>query len=712
MPNSTPAATDPRADIRRFLHPRGVAVVGASDDTAKFGGRVMHYLLKHGYAGRIAPVNPRRAEIMGLPVYTEIREAPRPIDLALLAVPPAALADAIEGCAAVGVGCCIVMTTGFAELGEEGRREQDRLVALARAGGMRLFGPNCMGFVNTHAKLAMTSSLVLDVDEVARGRIGLVSQSGALMVSMFSRAHDAGIGFSACVSLGNQADLEICDLLEYMIADPATGAICLYVEGFVDGPRFLALAEACRAAGKPLLMLKAGRSDAGARAAQSHTASLAGSYTVLEAACRELGVLLIDDPDGLVEAADAILRWPTPGCDGIGLVSPSGGGAAIGFDRLADRGLHPAVLSSATRAALAESMLEAGADNPIDLGARREPDSLSAAAAATAALAADPAVGVLFPVMTTTPAYAATTEAIGRAALESGKPTVVVVTPGAAADGPRGALRDLGVPYYDRLDDGLRVIEALIAHGRQHRAPRFDPPQRPAPPHPGTAIPEGRLTEPQAKILLAAHGIPVTEEQLADSPESAVVAAGSIGYPVALKAVCRGLAHKSDVGAVKLDLDDADAVRAAWGAIQAAIADALPDADLEGCLVQEMRAERIELLVGARHDPTFGPVVVVGAGGTLVELHGDVEVALAPVSIAAARAMLARLSIRPLLEGWRGDAGADLDAAAVVIERLSWLAHDLGERLIGLEINPLMVGSPGSGAVAVDARGTFTDTSR
>lgn len=558
-----PTAAAPRADIRRFLHPRGVAVVGASDDTAKFGGRVMHYLLKHGYAGRIAPVNPRRAEVMGHTAFTDIRAAPGPINLALLAVPPAALANAVEGCAAAGVGCCIVMTTDFAELGDEGRREQEHLVALARAGGMRLFGPNCMGLINTHAKLAMTSSLVLDVDALASGRVGLVSQSGALMVSMFSRAHDAGIGFSACVSLGNQADLEICDILEYMISDPATGAICLYVEGFVDGPRFLALADACRVAGKPLLMLKAGRRDAGARAAQSHTASLAGSYAELEAVCRELGVLLLDDPDGLVEAADAILRWPAPECDGIGLVSPSGGGAAIAFDRLADRGLHPAVLSPATRAALAETMLEAGADNPVDLGARRDPDSLSATGAATTALAADPAVGVLFAVMTTTPAYAAATDAIARAALELGKPTVVVVTPGAAADGPRRALRALDLPYFDRLDDGLRVIDALIAHGRQLRAPRFDPPARPAPAQAGSLVPSGRLTEPEAKALLAAHRIPVTEEHLADSAEAAVGAAKSIGYPVALKAVCRDLVHKSDVGAVKLGLDDADAVRAA-----------------------------------------------------------------------------------------------------------------------------------------------------
>ena len=218
-------------------------------------------------------------------------------------------------------------------------------------------------------------------------------------------------------------------------------------------------------------------------------------------------------------------------------------------------------------------------------------------------------------------------------------------------DGPRCALRALDLLYYDRLDDGLRAIGALIAGGRQLRAPPLDPPVRPASAQVESAYPTGRLTEPEAKALLAARGIPVTEERVADSAQSAVAAARSIGYPVALEAVCRDLAHKSDVGAVKLGLDDAAAVRAAWGAIHAAVAAALPDAALEGCFVQEMRAGRFELLVGARRDPTFGPVVVVGAGGTLVELHGAVAISLAPVSVATAHAMLAGLSIRPLLEG-------------------------------------------------------------
>ena len=305
-----------RLSIRQILHLRSVAVFGASDNRDKFGGRIMYFLTKHRFGGRIVPINPRRSEVFGHTAYATIGQSPESVDVAILAVPPSELVGSIAACAEAGVGCCVIMTTGFAEAGAEGQARQDEIAAISRRSGMRIVGPNCMGFLNPAQRLTLCSSVVLDAERLLIGEIGLVSQSGALMVSIFDRAYGDGIGFSACVSLGNQCDLELCDFIEYMIEDPATRVICVYVEGFVDPARFVRAAAASRAAGKPLIVLKTGRTPAGVKAARSHTASLAGSYEVFQAICREQGVILTNDPTVMVRLADLLVRWPRLGGDG------------------------------------------------------------------------------------------------------------------------------------------------------------------------------------------------------------------------------------------------------------------------------------------------------------------------------------------------------------------------------------------------------------
>ncbi|MBI1735649.1 MAG: acetate--CoA ligase family protein [Candidatus Rokubacteria bacterium] len=695
--------------VRRVLSPRSVAVIGASENPAKFGGRIMRYLTKHRFAGRIVPINPGRREVLGLPSYPSITDAPGPLDVAILAVPPDVLVASAAACAKAGVGAIVVMTTGFAELGREGAARQDELVRVARESGMRIVGPNCMGVINPRERLTLTSSFVLEVDALLVGEIGFISQSGALMVSTYNRAHDAGIGFSACASLGNQADLEIADFLDYLVEDAGTRVICLYVEGFKDAGRFLRGAEAARRAGKPLLVVKSGRSEAGVRAARSHTASLAGSYAVFEAACRDLGVLVMDDLDGMVRVADALVRWGRARGDGIGLFTPSGGGAAIAVDRMADRGLRLATLAPATRAALGEVMLPPYADNPVDIGGRRDENADGVVARAVEALASDPDVAALLAVWSTTPAYEARTREMGAAALASGKPVMVVVTPGSAADGPRRVLRELGCPYVDHLDEALRVLDRYLATGRSVAAPEL--PVRPhGCPGPGTVIegPEtGQLTEVEAKRLLGAWGVPVPRERLATTADEAVQAAEAIGYPVALKAVARRLVHKSDVGGVRLGLASGDEVRRAWADVTGALARELGASALDGCLVSEMVRGEAEVIVGATRDPQFGPVVVVGSGGTLVETLRDVQMALAPVSPAHALGLLRALRLWPVLAGVRGRPALDVAAVAGIVSRVSFLAADLADRLTELDVNPVIVRAAGGGAVAVDARATF-----
>ncbi|MCC7273350.1 MAG: acetate--CoA ligase family protein [Alphaproteobacteria bacterium] len=694
-----------RIDIGGILDPRSVAVFGASDNTDKFGGRIIYYLTRHGFPGHVLPINPNRDTVRGLPAYPSIAAAPGPVDVAILAVPPQALLDAVAECAAAGVGACVIMTTGFAETGDAaGAERQRRLVEIARASGMRIVGPNCMGLIAPRAHMALTSSLVLEIEAIRQGRVGLISQSGALMVSIFNRAHDAGIGFSACVSLGNQSDLEICDVLDWMIDDPGTDIICLYVEGLVDGARFFRAAARAREVGKPLLMVKTGRTEAGVRAARSHTASLAGSYRVFAAACRSLGVLLTDDPDGMVRAADLIRRWPRPPGAGIGVLSPSGGGSGIGVDRVSEAGLRVAELCAATKGKLLQVLLPPQADNPIDLGGRRSGDSVGVAGQCAAIMAGDPDVGIMFIVLTTVPFYEATTKALAEAALASGKPVVVAVTPGSAADGPRRVLREVGCPYFDTVDDGLRALRLLTArHESLALPPAAERPAGPAPAGPPPAA--GRLTEPEAKALAARYGVPVTRETLAASADAAVAAAAAIGYPVVLKGVARALVHKSDMGVVRLGLADAAAVRRAFGAVEAILRGDLSVGAFEGCLVQEMARGEAEVILGIRRDPQFGPVVLAGMGGVLVEIADDIEVAPAPLSRAAARAMLGRLRFWPVLAGVRGRPPLDVDALVDAIVALGWLAVDLGDRLVDLEMNPVFVRAAGKGIVAVDARG-------
>jgi acyl-CoA synthetase (NDP forming) len=700
--------TRPRLDISGIIAPRSVAVFGASDNKDKFGGRVMHYLTRHGFKGRILPINPSRAEVLGHPAYPTIGAAPGPVDVAILAVPPKALLPAVQECADAGVGCCVIMTTGFAEVGEEhGRERQRQLISIARRSGMRIVGPNCMGLISPLANMALTSSLVLEIERMHTGRIGLVSQSGALMVSIFNKAHDAGIGFSLCVSLGNQCDLEICDFIDYLVKDPNTGAICVYVEGFVDGQRFLRSAAACQAGGKPLVMVKTGRTEAGVRAAQSHTASLAGSYAVLEAACRKYGAVLTEDPDAMVRIADLLLRWPGVKGDGIGVLSSSGGGASIGVDRAGENGLRLASLSPATREKLLEVLLAPQADNPIDLGGRRDGDVAGAAGKCASIMAGDPDVAVMLVVLTTVPFYEATTRELATAALASGKPVLFWVTPGSAAEGPRRALRELNCPYFDSLDQVIRILRGFFGArptARAVTAPR--PAGIPAVPDLKGLSP-GRLTEPEAKRLLAQYGVLVTREVVARDAEEAAAAARAIGFPVVLKALARDLVHKSDIGAVKLRLGDEAAVRKAWDEIAGAVRSTMPGSKLDGCVVQEMVRGEAELIVGARRDPQFGPVVLVGFGGLMVEVLEDVQLALAPVSKDEALAMLRRLKLWPVLHGVRGRPKLDIDAVADVLCRLGWLAADLGESFGDIEVNPLMVRSAGQGVVTADARGTL-----
>jgi acetyl-CoA synthetase (ADP-forming) len=689
-------------------------VFGASDAREKFGGRVMQYLVRHRFPGCLVPINPGRDRVLGHRCYPDVASAPGPIDVALLAVPANVLESVIDQCGRAGVGFCILPTTGLAESGgAEGAAAQARLVDAARRAGVRLVGPNCLGLINPRHQLALNASTVMDGSELVPGHIGLISQSGALMVSMYDRAAGMGIGFSACVSVGNQADLEVSDFLEYMVGDRETRAICVYVEGVKNPPRFLRALDAAWRARKPVVMYKVGRTAAGVRASKTHTATLAGDFAVFEAAVRERGVILTDDPhDGMVQAADLFVRWGPPRGDGIGVVAPSGGGMSITADRLSENGLRLAALHPSTKARLRTLLHPPQADNPVDLGGRLSPDLHEGYGGTVAALAADPDVSATLIMLSAMPSLGEATRILAQRALDSGKPAVAIIMPAAAGERAREALRELRCPFSDHLDDAIRMLRIWTAYWRALERPPGGPPARPALPdgaeRAAREAPAGPLSEPEAKALLAAYDIPVNTGRLATTKEAAAAAADAIGYPVALKAVSRQVVHKTEAAAVRLALTDAAAVRTAFDEVITAVRRYDPSAAVDGCLVQAMAVGEVELLVGVRRDPDFGPVVVVASGGVLAEILGDVRVSPAPVSTTRALELLRGLRVWPVLAGVRGRPPLDVARAAEIVSRMSWLAADLGGRLIDLEANPVLVGPAGGGAVVVDARGALT----
>jgi acyl-CoA synthetase (NDP forming) len=689
----------PRLTIGEIFEPKRVAVFGASDDRGKWGGRIMHYLALHGFTGEAVPINPRRDMVQGRKCYPNIREAPK-VDVAVIAVPAPSVPETLRECAEAGVGCCVIITAGFAEAGPDGERAQREIEAISRQSGMRLVGPNCLGLINFRNGMALTSARVLDVERVHRGHIGLVSQSGALMLSVYNRAHDQAIGFSQIVSVGNQVDLDVCDFFEHMIGDPDTRAICLHIEGLPDGKRYLDLLRRARQAGKPVIVVKTGRSAQGEQAARSHTASLAGAYPVFAAASREAGAILVDDPDVMVMLANFLLRYGPARGEAVGILSSSGGMNGIVVDRMADAGLKLARFEDKTRQALSFALLPEHLDNPIDMGARRQDagEAKTIAEPIAAAVAADPNVGVVFVPLTTIPNYEASVTGIVNGLLTSKTPALMALTPGSVATEVRAIIRERGIPYCDRIDDAIRLMCAYVEH-RPQLGVLAKPTARP---FKGTMPHVGYLTEPETKALLAAVGVRVTRESLVRTREEAGRAAQAIGFPVVLKGVSDKVVHKSDVGLVRIALNDRHAVEAAFDDVRAKLATVDPRA--EACIVAEMVTGEVELIVGVKHDPQFGPAVMVGAGGVLVELFGDVEVALAPLTPNTAEAMLRKLRIWPLLEGFRGRSPLDVAAVVDTLVRVGELAAALGDRLTELDINPLFVKRRGEGVIAADAR--------
>ncbi len=691
-------------DIRRILHPRSIAVVGASEDESKWGGRFMRYVLKHGADGVVYPINPRASTIFGLPAFGSVADCPGPVDMAITLLPKERFAACVEDCVAKGVHSVVAITAGFAEAGEEGQRAQDAVVAQARAGGVRIIGPNCMGLMNTHHRLVATTAMVMGaIDHLPEGPIGIVSQSGALMGTMLARGVDMGAGFSSTISVGNQGDLEVNDFFEYLIEDPLTEVILLYIEQVRTPARFMALLARARQAGKPVLVLKAGRTAAGAVAVSSHTASLAGPYAVFEAVCRAQGAFLFQSPFDMLQAAMLLLRKTCMTSGAIAVLSGSGGGNALLVDQLEGTGLSLATLSEDTRSRLVPYLGQLGATLPVDLA------SLSAHATRGSPLEEvldllmdDPGVGAGILLMTTQPNMDFVAKAVVDAGLRTTKPLVFVHAASGVGQSARDLLRARTYGYVESPHDGIALLKAL----NDQRSHPLAAPQPPSDAAVAPTLPPGYLHEAQARMLLQQHGIPVSRWQQAMTRDECLEAGRAIGYPLVLKAISSVVVHKSDHGLVKIRLADEAALTAAFDAVQAAM-DALK-APFEGVLVTEMVAVDYELIAGIKVDPDYGPMVLLGSGGVLVDLVQDTQLAPAPLSREQAQAMVASLRCFPVLQGYRGRPGADIGELCDILVALSELAWTYRTQLTELDINPLAL-SDGR-LLALDARASTLAT--
>lgn len=708
----TAKSIPPRLTVAEVMNPRSVAVIGASASVEKFGGRLFTCLVKQGFGGRIFPINPQRDILLGLRAYPSISDVPEPVDVAVIALPSAQLLDTVRACASAGVGACVIITAQTAEFDAAGERLQQEIVRIARQAGMRLLGPNCLGIINPAHGMALTSSAtMLHVPSLPKGGVGLVSQSGALMATLFMIGYDHGVNFSRMVSVGNQADLELCDFFECLIDDAPTRVICLYVEGLVNPGRFIALARRAREKGKPVLVVKAGRTESGQVAALSHTASLAGSFEAFRSACEATGALLIDEPEGMVLTAGVMDKVGLLQPGGIAMMVSSGGCGAVTSDRLTILGL-PTIsgYGKDTHNALDQLYLDRHINNPIDLGALKRGPNLEDSVATVRTILADPGVAGMLYLMTPQPFMPEMADALAELWRESGKPLLVVLNTGSLGEPIRQRFVDSGMAFVSRIDDGIRTLEAMFRR-RDNDGSSADDPLRPAGiPHEfdseyAITYPSGTtLTEPEVKRMLARYDIPVAEDRLVGSESEAVAAAEALGYPVVLKGVAREITHKSDAGLVQLDQNSAADVRHAYRRLDDTLNRLSSNVD-NTIVVQPMVVGAVELIIGGRYDPQFGPQLLVGFGGVQVELLQDVCSALAPVSREKALSMLRSLKLFPLLSGFRGQPVADIEAAADVIQRFSWLLADLKDTVSELDVNPLLVRTLGQGAMAVDGRG-------
>ena len=676
-----------------LFEPRRIALIGASSDPSRLTARAQVYLRKHGFTGDILPVHPREAEVLGERAYPSVADIPGPVDLAYILLGTRQVEGVVQAVAAKGIPAACVLADGFAEAGPEGAALQDRLLSTARAAGLRLLGPNSMGVVNLSARIACSVNAALEATELPVGRLALVSQSGSMMGALLSRGAARGIGFSHLVGTGNEADLSAAEVAGLLVDDPQVDAILLFLEAVRRPDHFADLAHRAHAAGKPVIAYKLGRSPYGAELAASHTGALAGTDAAADAFFRRLGIARVSTLEGLLESP-ALLKSRTPlprARRAVGVMTTTGGGGAMAVDCLGVAGVEARAPDAAAGAALEAAGFPHHVSRLLDVTlAGTKPERVAAALGALlAAEDTDLALAVIGSSAQFRPGDSVAGILLARdAARAAGNPKPVAAFLVPQADHSLRLLAEAGLAAFRTPEAAADSVRAWC----DWSAPRQVAPAEPVA-HDLPAWPD----EADARRLLAALGLP-SRFAVLRSPEDDP---GEVGWPVALKVLSPDLAHKTELGGVRLGITDPAALKEEAAAMRERVARLAPDARLTGFLVQPMARGLGEAILGFRRDPEVGPVVLLGTGGVTAELFRDVSLRPAPVGIEEAREMVGEVKGLRALAGWRGLPRGDLEALARAVVCLSRLAarDDVAEA----EVNPAIVGPEGEGVTVADA---------
>ncbi len=696
----------PNSSLLPILRPRSIVVVGASRSANTIGHEIVSNLVRYGFSGPVYPVNPSAGSVNSIRAYPSVSALPEPPDLAVVAVPKQYVATVADECGRAGVKGLVVISAGFREVGGEGIARERELVEIVTRYGMRMIGPNCMGVLNADPAVSMNATFAPSMPPF--GRVGFMTQSGAMGLSVLDYAQEYGIGIAQFVSMGNKANTSGNDILLAWEDDPAVGVILMYVENFGNPRRFLEIAGRITKH-KPIIAVKSGRSRVGARAASSHTGALAASDAAVDALLAQAGVLRAGSVEELFDLAMAFSGQPMPGSRRTAVLTNSGGPGILAADALEAAGLEVTELDPATADRLRTLFpAEASVRNPLDMIASATPANYRAA---LDGLLSDPGVdsvvAIFVPPLGIRQADVA--EAIARAAADRPeKPIMAVLMGREGLPQGKAELHEVRIPAYIFPESAARALSSMCRYREWCERPAqervtLDMDREKIAAILGRARRNGvrKLPEDETLALLEACGIRTAPIVLVTGADAAVQAAERLGYPVVLKIVSPEIVHKTDVGGVRVDLGNAQEVRGAYGEIMAAVARRAPEASVTGILVQQMVRGGREMIAGLSRDPSFGPMVMFGLGGVLVEVLGDVTFRLAPMQRADARDMVRGIRGFRMLEGVRGDPPSDLAALEDVLLRISQLAIEYPD-IAELDVNPLLAFA--DGAVAADGR--------
>ncbi|MGM4903029.1 acetate--CoA ligase family protein [Tardiphaga sp. 866_E4_N2_1] len=691
-----------------FFNPSSIAIIGASRDVTKIPGLLLSFLRKNQFSGAIYPVNPNYPDIDGLTCHPSIAAIGQPIDLAIVIIPARVVLGALEECAKLGVKHAIIISSGFAEEGGDSIAMQDAIATLAKRTGMRISGPNAEGYYNQIAGIAATFSPTVDVrpDQLRLAattkRIGIVAQSGGIGFAIYNRAKSLGIALSTVISTGNESDLGAGEFFDYMVQDTATDVILLFIEGIRDVDKFLAAARKAAELGKPVIVVKVGRSGAGGRAAASHTASMAGWTAAYDAVFARYGFIVSNDLDEAVTIAAVLTTSPLPKGDRVAVVTVSGGAGIWGADAISAQGLQVPELSDGVQATIRGLIPSYGSPcNPIDItaqavhsgGLQKTIELLDRSDEVDAIL-------VVISLSSETRMPFKTPELKPVIAAQN-KP-IVFWSYTLPSNFARMGLAESGVVVLSGLTHVSVALRRLVDHARFKLV---EPVATAAPAQNDLAehLTAPTLSEYDSKTLLQIAGVALPGEVLVTDRSALDAAIAKIGFPLVMKIQSRDIPHKSEVGGVRVNITTKHEAVAAYDALTASARQHRPRAALQGVLVSPMASKGVEIIVGTLLDETFGPMVMVGLGGVTAELFKDVVYRPAPVSAAEAASMLGALKAAPLLNGFRGTLKADVSAAAELIAQISQLAAQFKGEIAEIELNPVLVHPTGEGVTIVDA---------